>query len=475
MRGIFAAIASGTVRRDASDGSVDPRFFQDGAFSIPSVTGISINQQSALSASSVLACVTMLAEDVAKLPWTVRKKNGDGSKVDDTSHYLHSLLQEPNDWQNGLEFREQMQVSLILRGNAFAVIARDGRGRPMKFIPVNADWVALWEAPDGSLFYRVTPQGLHLRAELAGQPFLIPFADMLHIRGFSLNGLLGVSRITVAREAIGLSLAQEQQAARWMGNGAKPSGILTTDQKLQPGAAERMSADWKTMFGGLQNAGKTAVLEQGVKFNALDMTSTDLDFIASRKFQLEDIVRIFRVPPHMVGVLDKSTNNNIEQQSQEYVNYTLTGYTNRWSRKFESTFGLWQENRSVDFDYRELTTANLTARVNNWRTMIMSMMAKPDEARIDLGMPPEGGDADKLQYPANMANAGSQSTGTPADGGGRPLETDSPAKSTKPRFVKTAAVKRVEASENLALQDIVKRLTLAAGSSFASDKEFIHE
>lgn len=428
MIGLFGMISRGLGHaRDGGspDELTDPRFWQDSVWSVPSVTGIAINQQTALASSAVLACVTMLAEDVAKLPWTIKRKMDNGSKIEDRKHYLYGLLQEPNDWQNGLEFREQLMVSLILRGNAYAVIVRSGRGLPVKFIPLNADWVALWESPDGQLFYRVTPQGLHLRAELIGQPFLIPFADMLHIRGFSLNGLLGVSRIAVAREAIGLNLAQEQQAARWMGQGAKPSGVLTTDQKLQPGAAERMSADWKTMFAGLQNAGKTAVLEQGVKFSALDMTSADLEFIASRRFQLEDVVRIFRIPLHMVGILERSTNNNIEQQSQEYVNYTLTGYTNRWSRKMETTFGLWQDDYSVDFDYRELTTANITARVNNWRTQIMSMIAKPDEARIDLGLQPEGGKANELQFPQNMANAGSQSTGTAADGGGRPSAQDS--------------------------------------------------
>jgi HK97 family phage portal protein len=472
-RGIFGTIARGANSRSGSESMDDPRMWQDSVFSTPSVTGVAVNQQSALSASAVLACVTMLAEDVAKLPWSVNQRLDDGSKVEDRAHYLSDLLQEPNDWQNGLEYREQKQISLVLRGNAYSVIVRDRRGYPIKLVPINADWVALWEAPDGGLFYRVTPQGLHLRSELAGQPFLIPDGDMLHIRGFSLNGLLGVSRISVAREAIGLSIAQEQQAARWMGNSAKPSGILMTDQKLSPGAAERMSSDWRTMFGGLQNSGKTAVLEQGVKFSALEMTSADLEFIASRKFQLEDVVRIFRVPMHMVGILDRSTNNNIGQQSQEYVNYTLTGYTNRWSRKIESTFGLWRDGRSIDFDYRELTTADMTARVNNWRTMIMSMMATPDEARIDLGMRPEGGEAAKLHFPQNMAASGSQSTGTAPDDAGRPSKQESAARGPAVTAAKAAAAPR-HGHDDVALEEISRRLRAAGGSSFLRDKEYVY-
>ena len=475
MNGLFGMISRGLGQTRAGgspDELTDPRFWQDSVWSVPSVTGIAINQQTALGSSAVLACVAMLSEDIAKLPWTIKRKMDNGAKVEDKKHFLYGLLQEPNDWQDSLEFREQLQISLILRGNAYVVIVRNGRGIPTKFIPLNADWVSLWEAPTGELFYRVTPQGLHLRAELAGQPFLIPFADMLHIRGFSLNGLLGISRIAVAREAIGLGLAQEQQAARWMGQGAKPSGVLETDQKLQPGAAERMSADWKTMFAGLQNAGKTAVLEQGVKFSKLDMTSADLEFIASRRFQLEDIVRIFRVPLHMVGILERSTNNNIEQQSQEYVNYTLTGYTCRYSRKFETTFGLWQDNYSIDFDFSELTRANITARVNNWRTQIMSMIAKPDEARIDLGYAPEGGDADELQFPQNMANAGSQSTGTAPDDAGRPADDGPKDKIWRP--IRRTILRQSKSGDDVALDALAGRLKLAAGSSFAKNKEYVY-
>jgi HK97 family phage portal protein len=243
---------------------------------------------------------------------------------------------------------------------------------------------------------------------------------MLHIRGFSLDGLAGMSRISLARESIALGLAQEQQAARWMGQGAKPSGMLTTDQKLTVDAAKRIGEDFKQNSSGLQNSGKIIVGEQGLKFLPFSMTSQDLEFIGSRQFQLQEIARIFRIPPHMMGELSRSTNNNIAQMAQEYINFTLTGYTNRWSAKMSSTFGLRKQNLSVQFDYRDLTTADMTSRINNWRVAIMSMIAKPDEARIDLGMQPVGGDADKLQFPANMAAAGSQSTGTPADGGGRP-------------------------------------------------------
>jgi HK97 family phage portal protein len=249
---------------------------------------------------------------------------------------------------------------------------------------------------------------------------MFPFEDMLHIRGFSISGLVGASRISLARETIALSLAQEQQAVRWMGNAAKPSGMLTTDQKLGDGAAKRLAQDFKDASVGLQNSGKVIVGEQGLKFQAFGMTSSDLEFITSRKFQIEEIARIFRIPMHMIGELTRSTNNNISQQAQEYINYTLTGYTNRWRAKFAQSFGLRKLGLSIEFDYRALTQADITSRINNWRTMVMSMMGTPDEARVDLDLDPMGGDAAKLQHPQNMASGGSQSTGTTGDGGGSP-------------------------------------------------------
>jgi HK97 family phage portal protein len=237
-----------------------------------------------------------------------------------------------------------------------------------------------------------------------------------------MNGLLGMSRIVLAREAIGLFLAQEQQAARWMGNGSRPSGVLTTDNKLPPEAAQRMATDWKSSMSGLQNSGKTPVLEQGVKWQAISMKADDLEFIASRQFQLQEIARIFRIPPHMIGELSRSTNNNITQQSQEYVNYTISGYTRRWEMKLDSTFGLRRDGIEVDFDMKELLRADVATRYNNYRTAIMSMFMTRDEARIDDGRAPMGGDAGKLQFPANMAREGSQSTGTAPDDAGRPKD-----------------------------------------------------
>ena len=389
------------------------------SFSAHSISGIDVNPATALSATAVLACFTMLCEDFAKLTPTLYRLDGNGGRVPAVDHELFDLLYTPNSYQNYFEWAEMLQFWLVARSNAYAVKIRNARGKITALIPVASDWVAMWEAPDGGLFYRVTPSGLHMRAMLSGEPFLIPAEDVLHVKGFSMNGLLGASRLVLAKEAIGLSLAYERQAAQWMGQGASVNGVLTTDKSLTPEAAKRMAQDWKDTKAGLQNAGKVLVLEQGLKWQETAMTAVDAEFIASRGMQLSEIARVFRVPAHMIGDLSKSTNNNITQQAQEYINLTLSSYTTRWRWKLDVEFGLRAQGIFIDYDLSILTRADVTQRYANYARGIAGGFLKPNEARIDDGKDPADG-GDKLLQPSNLAAAGSQSTGGAADGGGRP-------------------------------------------------------
>jgi HK97 family phage portal protein len=403
----------------STDTTADALLWGDQLWSVPSSAGVEINQQTALGAACVMACVMMLTEDVAKLPVSLYRLRSDSSREQVTDHPLAALIEEPNEWQDWLEFAEMVQVGLVLRGNGYAVIIRDWRGKPVKLVPINPDRVALWEAPTGELFYHVTPFGLHEMAELRDMPFLIPAADMFHLRGLSVNGLMGASRIAVARDAIGLTLAQERQAAQWVGAGSKPSGVLSTDQKLDGPTIERLKGRWKELNAGLQNAGKAAIFEAGLKWTPLSLSAQELEFIAARQFQVQEIARMFRVPPHMIGELSRSTNNNIVQQAQEYVNYTVSGYTRRWKTKLRKTFDLARNDIHVEFDLTELVRADITSRYNAYRVGIMSGFLKPNEARVDDGRDPDP-DGEKLLQPSNMAVMGSQSSGIAPDDAGRP-------------------------------------------------------
>jgi HK97 family phage portal protein len=423
--GLMTAVARGgplraPARRDFDDGD-GAGGWGPGFFSAHAVSGVEVNQATALTATTVLAAVLMLCEDFAKLTPTIYRTLPDGSRKVADDHELYPLLYEPNDWQNYFEYAEMMQASLVMRGNAYAVKIRNARGAVIALVPVNADWVALWEAPDGALYYRVTPNGLHMMAELYGQPFLIPAEDILHVRGFSLNGLVGASRIVLGKEAIGLALGYERQAAAYMGQGASSSGILTTDQKLAADAAARMSEDWKAKKTGLQNAGKIVVLEQGLKYQPTTLDAVTAQFIQARNLQIQEVTRIFRIPAHMLGDLARSTNNNIVQLAQEYINYTMSGYTSRWAWKLDTAFGLRKQGLFVDFDLSQLSRGDITTRYNNYARGIMGGFLKPNEARKDDGRDPDPA-GNKLLEPANMSVMGSQSSGTGADGGGRPEE-----------------------------------------------------
>ena len=392
-------------------------------FSSHSATGIDVNPATALKATTVLAAAFMLCEDFAKCEPRLLRIGDDKSRVEASDHELYDLFVEPNDWQTWFEFAEMVQFWLVMRGNGYAAKIRDRRGRVIRLIPVAADWMALWESPDGQLFYRVTPSGLHMRAELAGEPFLIPAEDVLHVKGLSMNGLTGVSRITAANDAIGLAIAYERQAAQWMSNGASPSGVLSTDQKLQEGAARRMRDDWRDTKAGLQNAGNVMILEQGLKWQQLAMTAQAAEFVASRNFQITEIARLFRIPAHMLGDLQRGNSAGIEQLSQEYINLTITGYTSRWGARLSRDWRLKRAGLVLEFDVGVLSRANITARYNNYARGVSGGFLTPNECRIDDKRDPLP-NGDKLLQPSNLAAAGSHATGGGADGGGRP-ETDS--------------------------------------------------
>jgi HK97 family phage portal protein len=411
------------VTRAAADINNDALFTNIG-FSAPSVTGIPITQQTALQATTVMACVRIVSEDISKMPPGLFGRRADGGRVRIEDHWLADLLWKPNDWQTWPEFCRQMVIAFMLRGNAFAVMTRNMRNQVTALVPINPDRVVLWQSPDGSLFWAVTRSGLHEVAVLKDFQWLIPYEDVFHLKDVSSDGLVGTSPIMLAREAIGLSLGQEHQYARLMGNGARPSGILTTDQKLDKTSAERLKADWKELHGGLQNNGKTAVLDAGLKWQPLTLTAVDMQFLQLRQFQVIEICRMFRVPPHMVGdSSQRLMGGALIQMAQDYRNNTLTSHSDIWERRLDFTFGLRKQGMFVDFDESTLLKADLTARYASYRVGRLSGWLTTNEIRIAEGLDPVDG-GDTLMQPLNMGPVdGSDMTGQAPDGAGQPSDT----------------------------------------------------
>ncbi len=419
--GLFSRIAAPRVERAVS---AQPAYsgLMAGLGGVQSATGLIISPATAMAVSTVYACVRRRAQDAARCPGSLYTITEEGQRIEIEDHPLVRLFKRPNRVQTWLEFAEQMNVALLLRQNAYAAVLRDSRGDPAELIPLNPDSVSVLEAVDGQLFYQVSKLGLWQMAVLRGfDDAAVPAEDVLHIRGLTFNTLVGVSTLGLGRDAIGLAMGQEQQAARWMQNGARPSGVLESDKPLSEEAAKRLKDRWESFKAGIQNVGTTAVLEDGIKWKEMKLTSHDLEFLNARQFQVPEICRFLGVPPHKVFYMDRAAAMSISQQDQDYVNSTVAPDIERWEQKLEQYFGLTDEGFHVHFDEGQLLRADVMTRFQSLRMGVLTGILTPNEARTAEGLPPLPG-GDNLLVPANTASLGSDMTGTAPDGAGRPEE-----------------------------------------------------
>ncbi len=422
--GYWSRLANAVRGKSAGSMSIDEWWSEFGPTSV-SAAGMSVTQLTALQVSTVQACVSIRAEDFAKMPAHVYKLLANGGRQIQSNHPLERVLQRPNSYQSRFEFIEQMQIAQLLRGNAYAVILRDGRGQPTALIPVNPDRVWIFEAPGGEVFYQVARRGLHEDAVLKSMPMMIPAEDILHLRWFALdNSLYGASRIGLAREAIGLALSQQELAGRLSANNTNLGGVLTTDQKLTEEAARRLAKAWKERKQGLKNAGDTAVLEQGLKWQPMGMSARDAEFIASRNMQVQEIARLYRMPLYKLGVIERGTVADPGQMDQDYMNGPISSDLARWEAKLAETFDLDAEGLFVEFDASVLLRANMSARYGAYRAGIVGMFMTPNQARRAEGWQDvEGGDL--LYQPTNVAPLGWTPSGKESGPGSD--VTDAPA------------------------------------------------
>lgn len=434
--GFAQSIARGMgMTRSPETSTADTDFRDWTSYYAPTAAGVVVNQASSMHVSAVYACVTILSYDLAKLGATLFRGERKGARTAASDHYLARLLRKPAPWLTWMEFAAMLQASVLLNGNGYAVIVRDPfTGRPQMLVPINPERVHLYQGPDAQLFFMVGRSGMHEMAVLRDQPLLIPYEDMFHIKALTLNGLLGLSQISTAREAFGLAIAQEQLASRWAGNSAKPSGILSTEQKLDPVVAERCKQNWKEANSGLFNSGKTAVLESGLKWQPLSMNSEELQFIEARKFQLSEIARIFRVPLYKLG--ERVSGASVSQLAQEYLNDSLSSWIKMWYARLDFTFDLAESVLFVEFDVDSLIEADMATRYAAHKSALGGMPWKNiNDVRRSEGMQDEEG-GDILYRPAAMVpitspvtgsdgsggKLGSDLTGEGGEGGGRPSE-----------------------------------------------------
>jgi HK97 family phage portal protein len=399
--------------------------------SVASASGAQISQATAMTVSAVYGCVNRLATDLARCPPYLYRKDSKGIEEREPDHPLYELFERPNPQQEWFEFAWQMWVGYLLRGNCYAPIQRDGRGAPTGLIPVNPDAAMVLEASDGGVFVNMNRIGLWQIAMLRDFPVAIPSEDVFHLRGLTFNSLVGVSTIGLARDAVGLSMALEQQANRWIANGAQPATWLKTGKQLSEAAAKRLKSQFDGLHAGYQNTGKTVVLEDGIEVEKMSLTSVDLQFIAQRQWQPEDICRFFGVPPHKIGLYaDKRSDPQPQTaQDQDYVNSAVTWRAEAWEKRFAWTFGLDKDAKGrrlppdeqlrFKHDLSQLLRADVMTQANVDRMDVLSGIRTQNEARAGRGLPPLHG-GDRLMMPTNMAAEGSNISGQGPDGNGRP-------------------------------------------------------
>jgi HK97 family phage portal protein len=427
MRSLSRAVVTRSSAGVPSYGMIPP------LGSIQTASGVLVSQGTAMTVPAVYRAVNLRANDVARCAISLQAPSDDDktrTKVGKDDHSVARLFVRPNRVQTWYEFMRDMWVAYLLRANAYAAILRDRKGEPTELIYINPDAVMVLEASDGSWFYNVNRIGLFQIAMLRDMPTAIPSEDILHFRGISFNLLIAASTVGLARDTIGLAMAQNLQASRWAGNGARPSGVLQTDRTLTEDAAKRLKQQWNEFQSGIQNAGQTAVLEEGLKWQQLQLTAVDLQWINQQQMSVADVARFWGVPPRKLMQQDLSKGSTVIEEDQSYVNDTVAPDLEMIEQKFERTFDLDEEGLEVDMDESALLRADPETRYNLGRIGKLSGLISTNEWRRGERLPPAPtGDVDpgdELMQPVNLAALGSDMTGQAPDGAGRPKKGHAP-------------------------------------------------
>ena len=332
-----------------------------------SSSGRSVTERSAMQMTAVYACVRILSEAIAGLPLHLYRYKEDGGKEKAIDHPLYLLLHdEPNPEMSSFVFRETLMTHLLLWGNAYAQIIRNGKGEIVALYPLMPNKMTVSRDDKGQLYYAYQKSQEELPKDRAYTVTLHP-SDVLHIPGLGFDGLVGYSPIAMAKNAIGLAIATEEYGAKFFANGATPGGLLEYPGTVKD--PDRIRESWSKGFSG-GNSHKIAILEEGMKYTPISISPEQAQFLETRKFQINEIARIFRVPPHMVGDLEKSSFSNIEQQSLEFVKYTLDPWVVRWEQSIQRALLQTEEKKRyfVKFNLEGLLRGDYQSRMNGYAT-----------------------------------------------------------------------------------------------------------
>lgn len=355
----------------------------------------------ALSITAVYSCVRILAEDVGSLPLPLYRRLSKGGKERDLKHPLYKLLQiRPNKWMTKMNFWEMMIGHVALRGNAYARILRNKNQEVIELIPLHPGRMQVGQNSDGSRQYLYTDQN--------GRHVFYDQSDIFHLQGLSSDGLIGLSPLDIHQRTFEGAITSDDYATQFFKNQAQPGGLLKHPKVLTPIARENIKKSWQEMHGGA-NRGRVAVLEEGLEWQQVGITQKDAQWLESKKYTKTDIASIFRMPPHMIGDLERATFSNIEQQSLEYVRNTLRP----WLVRVEETIlrDLISEREQTDifaeFLVEGLLRGDIQARYNSYAIGLNNGFLNADEVRAYENLNPIPNDAGQtFRVPLNTAPSG---------------------------------------------------------------------
>ncbi|MCD8237784.1 MAG: phage portal protein [Clostridiales bacterium] len=357
--------------------------------------GKTVTERSAMQLTTVYSCIRILAEAIAELPLHLYRNTDEGGKEKAVDHPLYFLLlKEPNPECSSFIFRETLMTHLLLYGNAYAQIVRNGKGEIVALYPLMSNRMRVDRDINGHLYYEYQRASGDTPTIKESSVILQP-SDVLHIPGLGFDGLVGYSPIAMAKNAIGLTMAAEEYGAKFFANGATPGGVLE-----HPGVVrdpEHLRDSWNAAFGGSSNSNRVAVLEEGLKYTPISISPSDSQFLETRRFQVDEICRIFRIPPHMVGDLEHASYNSVEQLSQEFVKYTLDPWVCRWEQSMERSLLTKEEKGTYFFKFNVegLLRGDFQSRLSSYAVGIQNGILSCNDCRLreDMDLIPdeEGG------------------------------------------------------------------------------------
>ncbi len=349
-------------------------------------SGKTVNERTAMQTTAVYACVRILAETIASLPLHTYRYTENG-KEKARDHPLYNLLANaPNPEMTSFVFRETLMGHLLLWGNSYSQIIRDGRGKVIALYPLLPDKMTVNRSEKGEIYYLYNKEG---------QEYILTKDEVLHIPGLGFDGLIGYSPIAMAKNAIGMAIATEEYGAKFFANGANPGGVLE-----HPGVVknpQRIRDSWNAVYQGTSNAHRIAVLEEGMKFQPIGIPPEQAQFLETRKFQTEEICRIFRIPPHLIGDLERATFSNIEHQSISFVVHTIRPWLVRIEQSINKSLFSESEKKEyfVSFVVEGLLRGDYESRMRGYSIGIQNGFMSPNDVRSLENMNPipeeEGG------------------------------------------------------------------------------------